>query len=131
MWRSYSYSGINYGGACAHEDIRNVTKHGDSPLQIARTNEHFEVVTKFLIRLGMAARVLRRNLRLGQNWYPSRGDERRLALLSWAHDAVTIHTNPVVVVFLGSSPPPLLSSSSSQYSVRYPKHTKVRFVSWN
>ena len=75
---------------------------GDSPLRVALYDNHFEVV-QWLIRNGALTpprdgggggidnMVMRRDL--GQNHYENQQDDRRLTVLLWAQDAVTLHDN--------------------------------------
>ena len=90
-----------YHDGGAHDDIQKVTVAGLSSLCIALFKGHFEVA-KWLILNGALAphvdvfsgsiddMIMRRDLSYESNYVD---DDKRLALLSWAQDAVTTHDN--------------------------------------
>ena len=84
----------------AHEDIRKIDYAGNTPLYIALLNGRFQVAQWLILKGALAPRddvdgggiddaIMRRDLRQGRNWC----FDRRLPLVSWAHDAVTAHEN--------------------------------------
>ena len=95
----------------AHNDIREVTVDGWSPLRIALHNGHFHVIYWLILVGALAPRndvdgggidnmLMRRELRdeTGRNW---RAD-KRLPILSWAQDAVATHANVVQLLLTGT-----------------------------
>ena len=94
----------------ARDDIRRVTKHGYSPLYIARCSGHIEVVY-WLIQNGALAplgddvdgggiddMVMRRDFLQSRFWR----DDKRLPILSWAQDSVARHTKVVQLLLTGT-----------------------------
>ena len=90
----------------AHEDIRKLNKNGWSPLRTALYNDHGDTWKWLVLNEALSSSraadggiddmIMRRDFcqvqgqgQVGDVWF----DERRLALLSWAQDAVTTHDN--------------------------------------
>ena len=83
----------------AHEDIRNVTRSGTSPLRIALHRGHFDVA-KLLILIGALSpegndgihdATMKRDLRPEHGGYDSSDFDMRPRILSWAQNAVIAH----------------------------------------
>ena len=84
----------------ARDDIRKIDNAGNTPLHIALLNRRFQVAQWLILKGALAPlgdvdgggiddAIMRRDLRQDKKW---RAD-KRLPLLSWAHDAVTAHEN--------------------------------------
>ena len=111
----------------AHEDIRKVTRSGNSPLRIAFINGHFPVVHWLILNGALAPHIfwifgeslncpkviddtrMRRELRPGGWDY-----DKPIHILSWAQKAVTNHDN--IYVFLTGT---IVSAASYR---RHPKN---------
>ena len=93
----------------AHDDIRKVNNFGYSPLRVALSRRHFHVARWLILNGALASRddnviddiVMRRDLRQSRAW----DEDRRLAILAWARDAVTTHDTVKVLLLTGTMVP--------------------------
>ena len=109
----------------AHEDIQKINICGDSPLRAALRNDHDSIVhwlilngALFLLDDSNIDDTMLRNHLYPIPWFPMDYD-RRLNVLSWAKNAVTVHDN--FKIFLTGTILPLSSfrrHPKNQYATR-------------